>query len=221
MHFSDIKDGSGSKFTKIAIVAALHVAVGAALVANMNSKVFTMPRVDELVTVFVPEEMKKEPPPPPEAKTKPVEQTRAPEIVAPPVEVPIQEPMESPVVAVVQADPVPAQPGPVVVDAPPATPSTNAGAMRTAVFADANACAKPDYPTNAARNGETGTVTLALLVGTDGKVAGSKIQRSSGHRDLDKAAVNALSMCKFKPAMNGGVPEQAWAQLSYVWTLEG
>ena len=219
MHFSDIKDGSGSKFTKIAIVAALHVAVGAALVANMNSKTFTMPKVDDLVTVFIPDEIKP-PPPPPEPPSKPVQQAQQTKIVAPPVEVPVEAPPESPVVAVVEADPVPANPQPAVVETP-ATPSTNTGAMRTAVFADANACVKPDYPTNAARNGETGTVTLALLVGTDGKVAGSRIQRSSGFRDLDKAAVTALSQCKFKPAMNGGVAEQAWAQLSYVWTLEG
>jgi protein TonB len=51
-------------------------------------------------------------------------------------------------------------------------------------------------------------------------VTSSRIQHSSGYRDLDKAAVNALSMCQFKPAMNNGTPEAGWAQLAYVWTLE-
>lgn len=221
MHFSDIKDGSGSKFTKIAIVAALHVAVGAALVANMNSKVFTKAIEDVTDVVFV--EKLPEPPKPQPEPPKQVEKVQ-PDVFKPKVEVEVpQQPTEPTIAAADIPDVMPAvqPPGPVVPEAPPAQPAANTGAMRTAVFADANACVKPDYPTNAARNGETGTVTLALLVGTDGKVAGSRIQRSSGFRDLDKAAVTALSMCKFKPAMNGGVAEQAWAQLSYVWTLEG
>jgi protein TonB len=63
-------------------------------------------------------------------------------------------------------------------------------------------------------------VTLALLVGTDGRVTSSRVQTSSGSRELDRAAVNALSLCQFKPAMNNGVPEAGWAQIAYVWSLE-
>jgi protein TonB len=221
MHFSDIHDGSGTKFTKIAVVAALHVAVGAALIHNMNSKVFSTPKMEEIITIFTPD-IPKEPPPPPPEPPKQVSRAAPPQIVAPKVEVEVpQPPMEPTVTATVQADPAPATPGPVVAEAPPAAPSENTGGMRTAVLADANGCAKPDYPARAARNGETGTVTLALLVGTDGRVASSRIQHSSGSRELDKAAVSALSMCKFKPAMAGGVAEQAWAQIAYVWTLDG
>ena len=55
---------------------------------------------------------------------------------------------------------------------------------------------------------------------TDGRVQDSRIQSSSGSRELDRAAVNALSLCKFQPAMNGGTAEAGWAQLAYVWTLE-
>ncbi len=221
MHFSDIQDGSGSKFTKIAIVAALHVAVGAALIHNMNSKVFTAPKIEDVITIFTPDLPKEPPPPPPPETAKPVPKTAAPQIVAPPPEVIVeQQPTEPTVTATIQADAVPATPGPVVAEAP-AAPSDSSGSMRTAVLADANGCAKPDYPARAARNGETGTVTLALLVGADGRVASSRVQQSSGSRELDKAAVSALSMCKFKPAMAGGVPEQAWAQIAYVWTLEG
>ena len=220
MHFSDIQDGSASKFTKIAVVAALHVAVGAALIHNMNAKVFTTPKMEEIMTIFTPD-LPKEPPPPPPEPPKQVTKAAPPQIVAPQVEVEVpQQPMEPTVTATVQADPAPATPGPVVAEAP-ATPSENTGGMRTAVLADANSCAKPDYPARAARNGESGTVTLALLVGTDGRVASSRVQRSSGFKDLDRAAVSALSMCKFKPAMSGGVSEQAWAQIAYVWTLEG
>ena len=92
--------------------------------------------------------------------------------------------------------------------------------MRTVALADAKGCATPNYPVNAARNNESGTVTLALLVGTNGKVTDSRIKSSSGSRELDKAAVAALSTCTFKPAMNGDVAEPGWAQIAYVWTLE-
>ena len=132
-----------------------------------------------------------------------------------------EPPPEPAVQASTEAAPEPALP--TQSEAPPAPaaqPSTNSGAMRSAVLADANGCAKPDYPVRAARNGETGTVTLALLVGADGRVQDSRIQSSSGSRELDRAAVNALSMCKFQSAMNGAAAEAGWAQLAYVWTLE-
>jgi protein TonB len=147
-----------------------------------------------------------------------------PDVVVPKVEVEVQPPpVETPIQAVTtEPDPTPAPAATPQPEAPPAAaqPSANSGVMRTAVLADANGCAKPDYPANAARNGDSGTVTLALLVGADGKVTSSRIAKSSGHRELDKAAVNALSLCKFQPAMNNGVPEAGWAQIAYVWKLD-
>ena len=37
---------------------------------------------------------------------------------------------------------------------------------------------------------------------------------------IQQAALNALSMCQFKPGMNNGVPEAGWGQIAYVWKLE-
>jgi protein TonB len=116
---------------------------------------------------------------------------------------------------------MPTAPAQTAPDAPPATNAgANTGQMHSAVLADANGCALPDYPSSAARNGETGTTTLALLVGTDGRVSSARVQQSSGSRVLDRAALNALSLCKFKPALNNGVPEAGWGQLAYVWKLD-
>jgi len=42
----------------------------------------------------------------------------------------------------------------------------------------------------------------------------------SGSRALDSVALNAPSLCKFKPATNNGVPEAGWARLAFVWTLD-
>jgi protein TonB len=216
-----MNSNGGSKATKIAAVAGFHILVGVLFVHSLNARHITMPKMpEELVVMFTPE-APPPPPPPPEPPT-PMPKVAPPQIVAPPVEVQVQQPPPpDTVTAAVTADPAPAAPTATPQpEGPPAAPTENTGKMHTAVLADANGCAKPDYPKNALRNGETGTVTLALLVGTDGRVAGSRVQKTSGSRDLDKAAVSALSMCKFKPATNGGVAEQAWAQIAYVWTLD-
>lgn len=219
MHFSDTAKNNSSKLTKIAIVGALHIAVGAALVHNMNSKSFKMPELPAELVMFTPEAPPPPPPPPePPQEVKP-KTVAPPKIVAPPVEVEVPQTQESPVVATVEADPVPADPGPVAPEAPPAAPSANPGSMRTAALADADGCAKPDYPARAARNGDVGTVALALLIGTDGRVTDARVQKSSGSRELDSAAKAALSLCQFKPAMNNGVAEPAWGKIAYVWTL--
>ena len=221
MHFTQMNDKGGTKFSKLAVVAALHVAVGAMFVHSLNSRGIKMPKMpEEIVVMFTPEAPP--PPPPPPEPPKPMPKTAPPQVVAPPVEVEVQQPPPPDAVAAVVSTETSPQPPTAAAapEAPAAPPSSNTGVMHTAVLADANGCAKPDYPTRAARNGESGTVTLALLVGTDGKVANARVQSTSGSKELDRAAISALSMCKFKPAMSGGVAEQAWAQIAYVWTLE-
>lgn len=84
-----------------------------------------------------------------------------------------------------------------------------------AIMDTKQACAKPEYPKMSLMNEEQGTVTVALLVGTDGAVSESKIEKSSGSRNLDKAAQKSLAACKFKPA-NG---KAEWQTIDYAWTL--
>ena len=223
MHFSHMHPDSGGKATKFAIVAGLHALIAAGVVNMMNNKVISLPSLPKDLTVFMTPEPVEPLTPPPEPPT-PMPQVTPPQIVVPKVEVPVTPPpMDNPVQATTTEVPPtqePAQPMQAELPAQPTTPSANSGAMRSAVLADASGCAKPNYPVNAARNGDSGTVTLALLVGTDGRVTSSRIQKSSGSRELDRAAVNALSLCQFKPAMNNGVPEAGWGQIAYAWTLD-
>ncbi len=93
-------------------------------------------------------------------------------------------------------------------------------AAETAPVMDSKSCEPPKYPKAALMNEETGTVTMGFLVGADGKVVESKIEKSSGSKSLDKAALSALSQCKFKPGTRDGKPEQAWAKVDFVWKLE-
>ncbi|MET3108847.1 protein TonB [Oxalobacteraceae bacterium GrIS 2.11] len=85
---------------------------------------------------------------------------------------------------------------------------------------DAKSCEPPRYPKAALMNEETGTVSLMFLVAVDGKVTDSKIDKSSGSKSLDKAALTAFSQCKFKPGTKDGKPDQLWAKVEFVWKLE-
>lgn len=221
MHFTQLNDGTGGKAGKFAAVAGLHVLVGMGLINVMNSKTITLPKLIEDATVWIQPDV---PPPPPPQPPQPVVKAVKPPIVVPAPEVDVPPPPVEPTIqASTEPEPAVEQALPSTSDtasAQQATSNSNPGQMGSAVLANADGCAKPDYPVNAARNGDTGTVTLALLVGPDGRVQDARVQRTSGHRELDRAALNALSLCQFKPAMSNGVAQAGWGQIAYVWTLE-
>lgn len=85
---------------------------------------------------------------------------------------------------------------------------------------DRNSCEAPKYPKAALINEDTGTVSMSFLIGADGKVSDSRVDKSSGAKSLDKAAITALSLCKFKPGTKDGKPEAVWVKLDFVWKLE-
>jgi len=98
--------------------------------------------------------------------------------------------------------------------------AASALAADTAPVLDSKSCEQPKYPKAALMNEETGTVGMGFLVGTDGKVVDSKIEKSSGSKSLDKAALGAFSQCKFKPGTKDGKPDQVWGKVDFVWKLE-
>jgi protein TonB len=51
-------------------------------------------------------------------------------------------------------------------------------------------------------------------------VADSKLEKSSGFKGLDKAALKGLAACKFKPGTKDGAPAQTWAKVDYAWKLD-
>ena len=83
---------------------------------------------------------------------------------------------------------------------------------------DAKNC-KAEYPKASLMNEEQGDVTMAFLVGADGNVVDSKVEKSSGYKNLDKAAIKALSACKFKPGTKDGAVAQTWTKVDYSWKL--
>jgi protein TonB len=91
-------------------------------------------------------------------------------------------------------------------------------AAEVAATFDAKNC-KAEYPKASLMNEEEGAVQMAFLVSADGSVLESKVEKTSGHKNLDKAAIKSLSACKFKPGTKDGAPAQTWTKVDYVWKL--
>jgi len=91
---------------------------------------------------------------------------------------------------------------PVAAAAPARKPPAPAG--RTDREPEAIARVRPDYPREALRDGEEGTVVVRAMVGIDGLPSEADIARSSRSRLLDRAAVDAVRKWRFSPAMRDG-----------------
>jgi protein TonB len=61
----------------------------------------------------------------------------------------------------------------------------------------------PVYPVSATRRAAQGVVVVALSIDSNGHVAAATLHRSSGHADLDAAAMTAARLWKFQPARRG------------------
>jgi protein TonB len=97
--------------------------------------------------------------------------------------------------------------------------SGTAFAGETAASFDPAKC-KIEYPKASLMNEEQGTTSMSFLVNADGSVADSKLEKSSGSKGLDKAALKGLTTCKFKPATKDGAPIQSWTKVDYAWKLD-
>lgn len=64
----------------------------------------------------------------------------------------------------------------------------------------------PQYPARALRRGEGGTTLVIVHVGPDGVPTATELAQSSGSRDLDRAAQQAVRRWRFEPAMDRGQP---------------
>lgn len=223
MNFATERPGPGQQLPRIGFVTLLHVLVlGAVIQAGRHQ-----------ITPAAP--------PPPLFKPEPPDRPKPPEATPPPQPKTTMEPprvtIPTPVIDVTpppQQDDVIAGKSDTKLPPPPftgggtsdPTPLPTPGPVappvpvRVAAVVDARNCSKPDYPPKAYRNGQTGTVTLQMLIGLDGKVVDAKVEKSSGHKELDIAAREGLSLCKFKPGTLDGVPQQSWTKIQYAWEIE-
>jgi protein TonB len=71
----------------------------------------------------------------------------------------------------------------------------------------------PRYPEAARRRGEQGRVVLRVDVSADGAPIDVTVTEGSGFPSLDAAALGAVRQWRFVPAMRGGTPVAAVAQV--------
>ena len=78
-----------------------------------------------------------------------------------------------------------------------------------------------DYPESAKSRGEQGTTSVALTIGTDGRVAGCSINSSSGSNTLDSTTCSVIKRrARYSPAKDqNGQPIQGTGSARIKWVL--
>ena len=64
---------------------------------------------------------------------------------------------------------------------------------------------KPEYPSLARRRNWQGTVILSVVVSAEGRGKSTRVHRSSGHRILDKSALQTVRSWFFRPGLKDGI----------------
>lgn len=192
------------RYISVTVVALLHVAIIWALTSGLARHVVELLPVpiETRIIEEVIQPREAPPPPPPPVLEAP------PPVFVPPPEINVFRPPPPPQQTITPTTTTPPPPAP--------APVARTVAREAPVVLSSH-CREPDYPSLSQRLGEEGEVMLALLVGVDGRVTDSRIERSSGYPRLDQAAVAGLSRCRFTPGTADGQPEQAWARLRYVF----
>lgn len=95
---------------------------------------------------------------------------------------------------------------------PSAAPPAQQAGPKTVTDAQVGYLTRPSpiYPMRSKRMGEQGTVTVRVLVDPTGRPAQVALQKSSGHPDLDEAALSALRAARFRPFVDAGIAQAVW-----------
>ncbi len=138
-------------------------------------------------------------PPPPKPVAKPMAKPK-----------PLPKPEPNPAPKSLEQPPAPPQP-----TAPPAPPAPPNRAPVTPASAGATYLKNPapEYPALAQRRGWEGTVLLRVQVLASGTPGEIQIQQSSGHEQLDQAALAAVQRWRFVPAKQGDVAQVGWVSV--------
>jgi protein TonB len=116
-------------------------------------------------------------------------------------------------------EPAPAATAPVtpeVAAAPPVAAIAARGPRPEAALPRAGHQVAPHYPRAARLRGAEGTALLRVRIAPDGDVVELRVERSSGHADLDRAALRAVARWRFQRA--GG--ESTWVLIPVEFRLE-
>ena len=117
------------------------------------------------------------------------------------------ETVEPPTPAVVDTGPLASSESPASTKTRPARKAESTKPVRApAINRDPEPIARiqPDYPPQAFRNHEEGTVLVRVNVDANGMATNSQVVNRSGSRELDGAAMDAVRKWQFKPALKDG-----------------
>ena len=100
-------------------------------------------------------------------------------------------------------------------DLPPEPPAAAPQSLGTSETTPARTLDNPSpvYPPDALRRGLEGLVLLRVTIGLDGRVTEVAIAKSSGERELDYSARDAVRRWQFEPATRDGRPVKWTARL--------
>ncbi|HVU28167.1 MAG TPA: energy transducer TonB [Verrucomicrobiae bacterium] len=162
------------------------------------------------------------PPPPQPAPPKPIVVPPPPKIETPPPkseEKPQPAPPSKPEMTVPEPKPIPPPPAPkpVVVPPPQPKPTEEYVAISEPKYAQR---IEPVYPEQAKRWHQQGIVVLSLYINESGALDKIEIVRSSGFPLLDNAAIRAMKMSRFNPALSGSIPIRSRAEVTVTFRLE-
>jgi protein TonB len=106
---------------------------------------------------------------------------------------------------------------PTAIEPPTGSGDASAGAQVGLAY---ESIVQPKYPLEARRRGEQGTVVLRVLVGRDGLPLEVDIARSSGSRQLDRAAREAVLRSRFRPVQIDGIAVEARGLVPVEFSIE-
>ncbi len=199
---------TGSRYVGIVFVVLLHIGIIYAFVYALGSRAIDILKGPiQVSNIEQPKPKEDEPPPPPPKLEQP------PPPFVPPPEISVETTVAAPPTAITTVtNKAPVAPAPV---APPAPPKVGTPPKIGKIPSSESV-----YPPISKRLGEEGTVTVQMLVGTDGRVADCKIAKSSGYDRLDNAACNAArSVTQVAGTTADGQPMQAWLSFNMRFQL--
>jgi len=102
----------------------------------------------------------------------------------------------------------------------PDTPRFGAGSAEL-TFASYLMTVPPKYPRSAVSTGAQGRVMAKVCVDARGKPWAAIATTSSGHAELDRAALEVIPAWRFRPSTCGGKPQDTWVSVPLEFTLRG
>ncbi len=220
MSYAQRKEISGNRTLAIILVAVLQLGLGYAIVTGLAYNVIKK-TVQDLKTFDVEEEPPPPEPPPPPPKDMP--KVPPPPITPPPLV--NLAPTAPPPIQTVTAPPPPVYIPPVAPAPPPPPPPPHKTVSAAPARGDVRSLfSADDYPASAQAAGAEGTAQASLTIGTDGRVTGCTLTRSTGNGALDAATCSILRRrAKFTPARdsNGNPTTDTYTTPTITWRLEG